>query len=228
MTAIERPCSLPLNEALDARSKPIWRAVDHTEENRTNRRLPYPGVVTDLFALPAFVDAHSIHVIIESPRGSTSKFKYDSTRGVMMLSRPLTLGLSYPYDWGFVPSTRVADGDPLDAIVLWDGRSYPGVVLACRPIGVLSVEQSNLTSQRRERNDRLLALPTKVPRLENIRTVFDLSERIRRELEQFFLNVVAFEGKDLTVLGWDGPDEALALVRASGTASMYEPADEAN
>ena len=54
------------------------------------------------------------------------KFKYDPDEGVMMLARPLPLGLTYPYDWGFVPSTRAADGDPLDAVILWNGTSYPG------------------------------------------------------------------------------------------------------
>ena len=47
----------------------------------------------------------------------------------------------YPYDWGFVPSTRGPDGDPIDALVLWDRASFPGVVLECRLIDVLAAEQ---------------------------------------------------------------------------------------
>jgi inorganic pyrophosphatase len=171
--------------------------------------------VTDLSLLDTFVDEESIHVVIESPRGSTSKFKYDAARGVMTLSRPLTSGLTYPHDWGFVPSTRAPDGDPLDCLVMWDGTSYPGVVLTCRSIGLLRVEQTNLKSRARERNDRLVALPTEAPRWESVRTVFDLDKRIREELEQFFLSAVAFEGKDLKILGWAGPDDALALLRNS-------------
>ena len=85
------------------------------------------------------------------------KLKYDPKHGVITLSRPLTSGLSYPYDWGFVPSTHAPDGDPLDAIVMWDGVSYPGVVLPCRALGVLCVEQTDPRSRRRERNDRLIA-----------------------------------------------------------------------
>jgi len=67
--------------------------------------------------------------MVESPRGSSVKFKYDPDDDVMVLSRPLPAGLAYPYDWGFVPSTRAADGDPLDAVIVWDGTSYPGVVV---------------------------------------------------------------------------------------------------
>jgi len=62
-------------------------------------------------------------------------------------------------------------------------------------IGVLNIEQTNLQSKRRERNDRIAVLPTKAPRQEGVASVFDLTERIRAEIEQFFLQPVAFEGK---------------------------------
>jgi len=171
--------------------------------------------MNDLAALPTFVNDGSIHVVVETPRGSSAKLKYDPHLRVMTLSRPLTLGLTYPYDWGFVPSTRGPDGDPLDAMVMWDGRSYPGVVLPCKPLGLLCVEQENRESHRRERNDRLVMLPVPAPRSDAIRTVFDLAERVRVELEQFFLTAVAFEGKHLTMRGWAGPDDAISLIRAS-------------
>ena len=171
--------------------------------------------MTALSALPTFADAESIHVVIESPRGSACKFKYDPKHGAMTLTRPLTAGLIYPHDWGFVPSTHAPDGDPLDCMVIWDGSSFPGVVLTCRSIGVLKVEQTNRETRARERNDRLVALPTNAPRWDAIRTVFDVDERIRKELEQFFLSAVAFEGKNLKILGWAGPDEANALLRSA-------------
>ena len=52
-----------------------------------------------------------LNVFVETPRGSAAKFKYDERDGVIRLSRPLPAGLSYPYDWGCVPSTRAPDGD---------------------------------------------------------------------------------------------------------------------
>src|SRR6185503_13012746 len=97
----------------------------------------------DVSALPTFADDDAIHVVVESPRGSAVKLKYDREHGVMTMSRPLTLGLTYPCDWGFVPSTHAPDGDPLDAFIMWDASVYPGVVVPCRPIGVLRVEQTN-------------------------------------------------------------------------------------
>ncbi|MGH9408232.1 MAG: inorganic diphosphatase [Vicinamibacterales bacterium] len=168
-----------------------------------------------LTTLPAFAETDTLNVVIESPRGSTAKLKFDADQGVMRLSRPLIVGLAYPCDWGFVPSTRGPDGDPIDAFVMWDGTGFSGLVLECRPIGLLRVEQTNRTSGARERNDRVATLPISAPRWASIHTVFDLNERIRQELERFFLSAVAFEGKELQIGGWAGPDEALTLVRAS-------------
>jgi inorganic pyrophosphatase len=179
--------------------------------------------VTDLSHLPAFNDDGNLNVVIESPRGSGLKFKYDTGRSIMTLSRPLPVGLSYPHDWGFVPSTCAADGDPLDAVVMWDGTSYPGVVVVCRPVGLLRVEQTNLQSRARERNDRVMTLPAKAARWDGIRTIFDMSERVRLEQQQFFQAAVEFEGKDISILGWAGPEEALAVARS---AEHHEPTSE--
>lgn len=172
--------------------------------------------------LPAFRVDGSLNVIVESPRGASAKFKYDAEIDRIVLSRPLPSGLTYPHDWGFVPSTRTADGDPIDAMILWDGTSYPGVVVPCRTLGVLKVEQTNPGSKARERNDRVMVLPVKALRQNDVQTVLDLSDRWRAELERFFLASVAFEGKDPAVLGWDGPLEADELIRASLAAQCEE------
>lgn len=172
--------------------------------------------------LPAFQPDGSVNVIVESPRGSAVKFKYEASDGVFAVSRPLPLGLTYPFDWGFIPSTHAADGDPVDALVVWDGSSYPGVVIRCRLIGILKVEQSNPESKSRERNDRVVALPVRAPRHDDIRSTSDLSGRTRAEIEQFFLHATAFEGKEVKLLGWGGPTEAK---RVAQSASI--PADAA-
>jgi len=164
---------------------------------------------------PAFRQDGSVNVVVETPRGSQAKFKYDPETGAIMLSRPLPAGVVYPYDWGYIPSTRAADGDPIDVMVLWDGTSFPGVVLPSRLIGVLRVEQTGAEPGRRERNDRLFALPIKAPRSAHVQTIFDLPERIRLEIEQFFQTVVAFEGKDLRLLGFEGKDEADRVLRSA-------------
>jgi len=174
----------------------------------------------DLTRLPLRGKGGAFHVVVESPRGSTVKLKYEPELGAFILSRPLVRGLRYPFDWGFIPSTQAPDGDPLDAMVYWDQTTYPGVVLACRALGVLKVEQKKSGGRGRERNDRLLVVPTLSPRAEDLTDVQELSSRERRELEHFFSVSVTFADKDLRLLGWEGADSAERMVERA--AARYE------
>jgi inorganic pyrophosphatase len=171
----------------------------------------------DLASIPAFAGEATFHVVVETPRGSTLKVKYESRWQAMSVVRPLPLGVMYPYDWGFVPSTLGPDGDPLDAMVLWDVASSPGVVIACRAIGVLQVEQNRTRDDRsqRIRNDRVMAIPVEARRERDVRDLDALGERVRQELERFALAATALEGKDLQILGWGDAATALELVRAT-------------
>jgi inorganic pyrophosphatase len=169
----------------------------------------------DLSKLPTRDREKHVRVVVESPRGSGVKLKYDPELGAFALSRPLPLGVTYPFDWGFVPGTRAADGDPLDAMVLLDCPSYPGVVVACSPIGVVRVEQDAREGGRRERNDRVIAVAASAPRFEAIKDAMELPERLREEIQQFFLTAVLFEKKNASLLGWDGKAAAEALVDES-------------
>jgi inorganic pyrophosphatase len=167
----------------------------------------------DLTTIPTFAEGTTFHVVVESPRGSSIKLKYEPRWQTMSISRPLALGLSYPCDWGFVPSTKGPDGDPVDALVYWDTPTFPGVVLACRAAGILRVEQNHAANaSRRIRNDRLVAVPLASRRGSSIASIDDLPSRIRDELAHFVIATTVLEGKDAKVLGWDGPAAALALL----------------
>ena len=171
---------------------------------------------TPLLSLPPLLDSGDFRVVVESPRGSRIKFKIDPEHGVVTISRPLPLGLAYPFDWGFIPGTCAADGDPLDAMVYWDVASFPGVVIVCRALGVLKVEQdSKGRTGRRERNDRVIAIPASAPRQRELNALEDLPRRVRDELEKFFLDATAFERKNAVILGWEGAESAEALIRSS-------------
>jgi inorganic pyrophosphatase len=153
-----------------------------------------------------------LHVIVESPAGATAKIKWEPRWQVFALSRPLPLGVSYPHDWGFVPGTRAQDGDPLDALVLTEGTTYPGLLIPARPLGVLRLEQNRKGVPGRERNDRLIAIPLSAAR-QSLSHINEMSQRLRQEIEQFFRDVTFFESKDPTMLGWGGPEDAWALVQ---------------
>ena len=172
-----------------------------------------------LHDLPARPGPGAVHVVVESPRGATVKLKYEPALGAMVVARPLPVGLVYPYDWGFVPGTRAVDGDPLDAMVLWETPTYPGVVIEGRVIGVVQLEQNGKGPDGRplgrERNDRVIVAPLKARRLEQLKSVYELPARLRKELEHFFIAVVFSQNKDPRIIGWGGPSEAEATIDAA-------------
>ena len=79
--------------------------------------------------LRAFNDDDDFNMVVETPRGSTVKLRYEPKTKVFTVSRALSLGLSYPFDWGFIPGTKAEDGDPVDALAIHDSATFPGVVL---------------------------------------------------------------------------------------------------
>jgi inorganic pyrophosphatase len=161
--------------------------------------------------LPTWADDDHVFAVVETPRGSTCKLDFDPELGVFVLAKPLMAGLSYPYDWGFIPSTKAEDGDPLDVLIIHDAQTYPGVVLRCMPVGVLEVEQKS--ENKKERNDRLFAVPDRSPLEADLKDIRRLPARARKELENFFLATNALEDKELKFLGWRGPNQAVKTIK---------------
>ena len=164
----------------------------------------------DLHKLPARADDGAVRVVVEAPRGSGLKLKYEPALGVFEHGRMLPLGLTYPYDWGFIPGTKADDGDPLDALVITDVPAWPGVVIPCRPLGAVLVEDKE--DGRKERNDRLVFVPESAERFDHLETPASLPKRMRDEIEQFFLNTIFFSPKEARILGWKGPNYAEKLI----------------
>ena len=170
----------------------------------------------DLLHVPTWTKRGTVRVVVESPKGSAVKFDYDPELDVFAYGKSLVLGLTYPYCWGFLPGTRGQDGDPLDVFVLTDAPSFPGVIIECRLVGVLRLEEN--AKKRRQRNDRLIAVPVADPKVaDGCEDVGDLPERLRDEMEQFFLSTTFFTHKRATVRGWKGHKAAAKLVRRSQT-----------
>jgi inorganic pyrophosphatase len=101
-------------------------------------------------------DKRLLRVVIETPKGSRNKFAFDSDGRIFELKEVLPAGTAFPYDFGFVPSTKADDGDPVDVLVLMDEPAFPGCLLTCRPIGVIEGEQGD--KKDKERNDRIVAV----------------------------------------------------------------------
>ena len=173
--------------------------------------------ITDKFAmtnfakLPTWADKSHVYAVVETPRGSHAKLEFDPKLRVFTLSKPLLTGLSYPYDWGFIPSTKADDGDPIDVLVIHEPATYPGLVLCCKPIGILEISQ--IKKGKKERNDRIFVVPDRSPFEADLTDVRRLPKRAVRELEQFFEATDALEDKKLEFIGWHGPSKAIKAIR---------------
>ena len=95
-------------------------------------------------------------VIVETLRGSRNKYKLDEKTGRMKLSMVMPEGMTFPYDFGFLPNTKFEDGDPLDVLILSDEPTFPACQIDCRIIGVIKAEQKK--NGKETRNDRLIAV----------------------------------------------------------------------
>ena len=167
--------------------------------------------MTNFTKLPTWADKTGVHAVVETPRGSRCKLEFDPKLRAFTLAKPLLVGLTYPYDWGFIPSTKAEDGDPLDVLVIHDAGTYPGLVLRCRPIGVLEVLQ--IKKGKKERNDRIFAVPDRSPFEGDLQDVRRLPARAIDELERFFEATDALEDKKLEFLGWRSPADAIRTIK---------------
>lgn len=157
-------------------------------------------------------DTQMLRVVIETPKGSRNKFAFEPEERIFELKKVLPAGMTFPYDFGFVPSTKADDGDPVDVLVLMDEPAFPGCVLTCRPIGVIEGEQGN--GKKTERNDRIIAVEKDAHSWADIKTINDLGKEFCRELEEFFVNYHKLSGEQYRVLGVKGLDQARKLVKS--------------
>jgi len=155
----------------------------------------------DLTKLAPYGERGELRVIVESPRGSAIKLAYEPELRLFTVSRGLPLGVVYPYDWGFVPGTRGDDGDPLDAMVLHDFATSPGVLLDCRILGMVEVLQRE-GAGKPEVNNRIIATPAWHTPLDVVADARDLPSRARRQIEQFFSTTAELTGKRVKIKGW--------------------------
>ena len=141
-------------------------------------------------------------MIVEIPQHSGNKYEYDGELGVFRLDRALFSPMHYPGDYGFIPGTLAEDNDPLDCLVLVQQPSYPGVLIEVRPVGVLNMVDAE------EGDQKILAVPTKNPRYDQIHTMDQIFAHVRREIEHFFTIYKELEGKTTKMEGCGGPMEA--------------------
>jgi len=153
----------------------------------------------------------TIEIVIETPRGSVEKYSFDKERKVFKLKKILPTGMSFPYDFGFIPDTKGEDGDPLDVVLLSEFKSFPGCYMDCRIIGVLICEQGE--DGKTIRNDRYVAVPALSTMFRDFKSVKELPEDKLDELEQFFINYNRIRGKKFKLLKLGSAEKAHKMLR---------------
>ncbi len=153
---------------------------------------------------------NDFNVIIEIPMNAAPiKYEIDKDTGAMFVDRFMSTAMFYPCNYGYVPHTLSDDGDPVDVLVLSPMPLVHGVVVRCRPVGMLKM------SDEAGGDTKLLAVP--IDKLcsfyRQIETPRDIPEGQLAQIAHFFAHYKDLEpGKWVKVDGWVGPEEAKAEI----------------
>jgi inorganic pyrophosphatase len=160
----------------------------------------------DLSIIPAQPKPGLINVLIEIAGGSKNKYEYDKDLQAFALDRVLYSSVKYPYDYGFVPNTLADDGDPLDGMVIMDEPTFPGCVIAARPIGMLEMIDGG------DRDEKILCVADKDPRYAHVKSLKDVAPHRLEEIAEFFRSYKNLEKKVTEILGWQDVEKVSPLV----------------
>ena len=148
----------------------------------------------------------TIDVLIEIPRGSRNKYEYDRATGQIRLDRVLYSSVHYPTDYGFIPLTLSPDGDELDVLVMVEEPTFPGCIVAARPVGIL------LMHDEKGEDSKILAVPLGEPRFTDLQGLADLNSHWLREIENFFETYKRLQDVQTELDGWADRDVAIKTI----------------
>ena len=149
---------------------------------------------------------NDVNVIVEIPKDADPvKYEVDKATGAIFVDRILSTPMRYPCNYGYVPQSLSGDGDPVDVLVITPVPLIPGVVVTCRAIGILMMEDEAGV------DGKVLAVP--VDKILPIYTQWqkpeDLNPMRLNTIQHFFEHYKDLEpGKWVKILGWEGPDAA--------------------
>jgi inorganic pyrophosphatase len=168
---------------------------------------------------------NDFNVIVEIPMNADPiKYEVDKESGAIFVDRFMGTAMHYPCNYGYIPHTIADDGDPVDVLVITPFPLFPGVVVRCRPIGVLKM------SDEAGGDAKVLAVP--VDKVLSIYTQWqkpeDLNDLRLQQIQHFFEHYKDLEkGKWVKIEGWFGPEDAKAEIM-SGVAAYKKAASKPN
>lgn len=157
-----------------------------------------------------------VDVIVETPRGSAVKYDYDKATGLFKLKKELPSGMTFPYDFGFIPHTIGEDGDPLDFLIITAFGNFPGCLVECKVIGCIQAKQKDKKKNTPAvRNDRFIGIPLVSRLFKNINTIDDLPGDVMKELEAFFVQYNKLEERQFKIMRTTGPAASFKKIKES-------------
>jgi inorganic pyrophosphatase len=150
-----------------------------------------------------------LYCLVEIPKGSRNKYEYDPELGTIKFDRFLFSSVVYPTDYGFIPDTLAADGDPLDAMICVSEPTFPGCMIPVKAIAVLRM------SDDKGQDDKVLCVPHDDPNWNHLDRLEDLPLQLQNEIEHFFSIYKQPEGKIVEIQGWYDREEAHAVIEES-------------
>lgn len=148
--------------------------------------------------------------VIEIAKGTKKKYELDKETGIIMLDRLLHTSTHYPANYGFIPKTLSADGDPLDVLVLCSESLDPLVLVKCYPIGVVTMLDNGLN------DEKIIAIPFGDPLYNSYKSVDDLPPFVSEEVIHFLRVYKDLEDGKVTQVGeMKGKDEAEKIIEES-------------
>jgi inorganic pyrophosphatase len=157
-------------------------------------------------------EGDAVTIVIETSRGARTKLAYDKERETFVVKKLLPQGMSFPFDFGFIPSTIGGDGDPIDVLLLMDEPVPPGAVVPARLIGVIEAIQTEKGGEA-ERNDRLIAVADASELFADVKKLSDLPKAVASQIEHFFISYNEQAGRKFEPKGRHGPVKAGELVK---------------
>lgn len=150
-----------------------------------------------------------MNVIVEIPKGSHNKYEIDKETGLIALDRVLYSAQDYPFDYGFIPQTLWHDGDALDVILLTSQPLITGILVRVRPVALMGMTDDG------ESDSKVIAVPVKDPRWDEVRDIGDVNKHTIKEIEHFFCTYKQLQDKICTVSGFENRAKALAAFKES-------------
>lgn len=156
---------------------------------------------------PKFTENGYVNGIIEIPKGTRAKYELDKESGLLLLDRVLYTSVYYPHNYGFIPHSFCANGDPLDILILSQIEVVPLCIVPAKVIGVMRMLDNG------EADDKIIAVAAGDPSVNHFNDISELPQHMVTETMSFFEDYTKLENKTVVVEKFFDRETALEIIK---------------